>query len=65
MVELSGDLIGLGDPSDVALSPTLISVLKILGLYPGYVFAFSFMVIFALKPAKLVGNCSNDGDDNE
>lgn len=23
------------------------------------------MVIFALKPAKPVGNCSNDGDDNE
>lgn len=22
-------------------------------------------MIFALKPAKPVGNCSNDGDDNE
>lgn len=40
MVELSGDLTGLGDLSDVALAPTLISVFKILGLYPGYVFAF-------------------------
>ena len=29
MVDLFGDLTNLGDPSDVALSPTLISVLKI------------------------------------